>query len=603
MKNLLSIAALLLLLLAALLWLPQPEPPQPEVQQPGSDMAHTSDAGPVTLISNVRLFDGERWHAATSILLRDGLVHSIGADLAAPAQAVRVDGSGKTALPGLIDAHVHSFGTAQEDALRFGVTTMLDMFRPPQDFHRIHAERASLQASDRADLYSAGYLATAAGGHGTQYGIAVPTLADADEADAWVAARQAEGSDWIKIVIEPGWGQQRLPTLDAAVVGALIRAAHDRDLLAVAHVSTYADAMMAIEAGIDGLVHLFADRRIDDGFIAAARAADIFVVPTMPVLAGIYGQNDTDWIQTHPVLGPRLSAGQRNNLDMRFPLADDADTAWSKVAANVIALHAAGIPILAGSDAPNPATTYGASLHHALRLLVTAGLPAAEALRAASSVPAREFGLAGRGCLQPGCRADLLLVDGDPLTDIAATAMIDAVWKNGHQVSFAMPAMQSDTASSAAVSGEQNLLADPSRWMAAADNYMGGASSAAISWSQSNAATSLQVSGQLEPGHVFPYAGAMWFANTIPMQPENFSTRSHLVLHIEGAAGEYHVLLFSGANQSSQPQQVPITVGQHNRIELDAINGLELNRLRAIGVFASGAAREVDFRIVQASLE
>ncbi|MBU1189998.1 MAG: CIA30 family protein [Gammaproteobacteria bacterium] len=603
MKNLLSIAALLLLLLAALLWLPQPEPLLPEAQQPGPDMAHTSDEGPVTLISNVRLFDGERWHAATSILLRDGLVHSIGPDLAAPAQAVLVDGSGKTALPGLIDAHVHSFGTAQEDALRFGITTMLDMFRPPQDFPRTHAERASLQASDRADLYSAGYLATAAGGHGTQYGIAVPTLAGADEADAWVAARQTEGSDWIKIVIEPGWGQQRLPTLDAGVVGALIRAAHDRDLLAVAHVSTYADAMMAIEAGIDGLVHLFADRRIDDGFIAAARAADIFVVPTMPVLAGIYGHNDTDWMLTHPVLGPRLPAGQRNNLDMRFPLADDADTAWSNVGANLIALHTAGIPILAGSDAPNPATTYGASLHHALRLLVAAGLPAADALRAASSVPAREFGLAGRGCLKPGCRADLLLVAGDPLTDIAATAMIDAVWKNGHQLSFAMPAMQPDTTSSAAVSGEQDLLADPSRWMAAADDYMGGASSAAISWSQTDDASSLQVSGQLEPGHVFPYAGAMWFASTIPMQPENFSTRTHLVLQIEGAAGDYQALLFSGASQASQPQQVPIKVGELNRIELDAINGLELNRLRAIGVFASGAAREVDFRIVQARLE
>lgn len=603
MKNLLSIAALLLLLLAALLWLPQPEPPLPEAQQPVPDMAHTSAAGPVTLISNVRLFDGKRWHAATSILLRDGLVHSIGPDLAAPAQAVLVDGSGKTALPGLIDAHVHSFGTAQEDALRFGITTMLDMFRPPQDFPRTHAERASLQASDRADLYSAGYLATAAGGHGTQYGIAVPTLAGADEADAWVAARQAEGSDWIKIVIEPGWGQQRLPTLDAGVVGALIRAAHDHDLLAVAHVSTYADAMMAIEAGIDGLVHLFADRRIDDGFIAAARAADIFVVPTMPVLAGIYGHNDTDWMLTHPVLGPRLSAGQRNNLDMRFPLADDADTAWSNASANVIALHTAGIPILAGSDAPNPATTYGASLHHALRLLVAAGLPAADALRAASSVPAREFGLAGRGCLKPGCRADLLLVAGDPLTDIAATAMIDAVWKNGHQLTFAMPAMQPDTTSSAAVSGEQDLLADPSRWMAAADDYMGGASSAAISWSQTDAASSLQVSGQLEPGHVFPYAGAMWFASTIPMQPENFSTRTHLVLQIEGAAGDYQALLFSGASQTSQPQQVPIKVGELNRIELDAIHGLELNRLRAIGVFASGAAREVDFRIVQARLE
>jgi nucleotide-binding universal stress UspA family protein len=86
--------------------------------------------------------------------------------------------SAQTLLPGLIDAHVHSYGGARKDALRFGVTTVLDMFRPPFDFPEVETQRDSLSSTNQADLFSAGFLATEAGGHGTQYGIEVPTLSD-----------------------------------------------------------------------------------------------------------------------------------------------------------------------------------------------------------------------------------------------------------------------------------------------------------------------------------------------------------------------------------------------------------------------------------------
>jgi imidazolonepropionase-like amidohydrolase len=89
------------------------------------------------------------------------------------------------------------------------------------------------------------------------------------------------------------------------------------------------------------------------------------------------------------------------------------------------------VEILAGSDAPNPGTAHGASLHHELELLVRAGLTPIEALRAATSAPARRFGLADRGRIAPGQRADLLLVAGDPTADILATRAIERIWKNG----------------------------------------------------------------------------------------------------------------------------------------------------------------------------
>ena len=94
----------------------------------------------------------------------------------------------------------------------------------------------------------------------------------------------------------------------------------------------------------------------------------------------------------------------------------------------------AKVPILAGTDAPVPGTTYGASLHGELALLVRSGLSPVQALAAATSVPAQVFGLKDRGRIRSGMRADLVLVEGDPTRDIRATRKIVAVWKRGIRV-------------------------------------------------------------------------------------------------------------------------------------------------------------------------
>ncbi|NGX16075.1 amidohydrolase family protein [Wenzhouxiangella sp. XN24] len=415
-----AIGVLLGLLVLVVLSLPGPAP---------------SGAGsPVTAIIDVRLFDGTDFLEDATVILADGRVLAAGHDIEVPTGATVIDGRGRTALPGLIDAHAHVFGAAREDALRFGVTTLLDMFRMPMDSVQVRAERESLSATKRADLFSAGYLATVPGGHGTQFGFPVPTLNDTDPAE-WVAARLEEGSDYIKIVIEDGsnWGRE-LPTLAPDTVRALVAAAHARGVLAVAHVSTYAAARMALDAGVDGLVHLFVDAPVDAQFIAAAQSAGAWIMPTATVLAASHGHSGAAELSEHPVLGARLSPMQAQTLGQAFPGTAARRDRWPMVLAGVRALHEAGVPLLAGSDAPNPGTAHGASLHHELALLVEAGLAPIAALRAATSNPARAFGLPDRGCLQPGCRADLLLLEGDPREDIDNTARIERIWKNGHPV-------------------------------------------------------------------------------------------------------------------------------------------------------------------------
>ena len=96
----------------------------------------------------------------------------------------------------------------------------------------------------------------------------------------------------------------------------------------------------------------------------------------------------------------------------------------------------AGVPILAGTDAnaepgsPSP-VAHGAALHDELELLTEAGLSTVDALRAATELPAKHFRLPDRGAIRPGLRADLVLVDGDPVADIRATRAITRVWCAG----------------------------------------------------------------------------------------------------------------------------------------------------------------------------
>jgi imidazolonepropionase-like amidohydrolase len=113
--------------------------------------------------------------------------------------------------------------------------------------------------------------------------------------------------------------------------------------------------------------------------------------------------------------------------------------AYEPARASVAAVHAAGLPILAGTDAnvapgAPSAPPFGESLHHELELLVDAGLSAAEALDAATSLPADHFNLADRGRVEPGLRADLVLLEDDPLADISATRRIRGVWVAGQRV-------------------------------------------------------------------------------------------------------------------------------------------------------------------------
>lgn len=384
-------------------------------------------------ITNARIFDGTRLLPLGTVVVRDGKIVAVGADVQIPEGVTPINAGRGTLIPGLIDSHVHAsfFGNGLQRALIFGVTTALDMFTMPVYAKQMREEQArSGGAPGRADLFSAGVMATVPGGHGTQYGFPVATLTRPEEAQAWVDTRVAEGSDYIKIALEDGsaYGFSR-PTLDQPTFTALVKAAHDHGKLAVAHISTAENARFAIEAGADGLVHLFSDRAGDAALAKLAADRKAFVIPTLTVMSstnGVAGGKPlTEDLRFRAYLLPDETA----NLQKAFPVKTKGG--MPAVFETIRQLKQAGVPILAGTDAPNPGTAHGIAMHRELELLVEAGLSPTEALIAATSAPAKAFRLEDRGRIAPGLRADLMLVAGDPTKDITATREIVRIWKGG----------------------------------------------------------------------------------------------------------------------------------------------------------------------------
>jgi imidazolonepropionase-like amidohydrolase len=378
---------------------------------------------------NVDVFDGSRMIRRTNVLVGGGMIRAVGTDVAIPISAQEIDGKGKTLLPGLFDAHTHlGIKNGEQflrDALNFGVTTELEMWGSSESL-ALRKKISDSGSTEMADLRTAGTGITVPKGHPTQMGGPdIPTLAPGDDVQAFVDARIAEGGDYIKIIYE-----HRLPTLTKQQLEDVVAAAHRRNKLVVIHVSTQSEARDAITAGVDGLVHVFGDSPPDPGFAELAVQHHVFVTPTLSVINMITGESADTWWQGIPQLLPYITPSMRGTLEMKFQRVG-TNLKFANAEAAVLALHRAGVPILAGTDAPAPTLAHGLSLHHELELLVHAGLTPMSALAAATLEPARAFGFHDRGRIAEGLRADLLLVKGDPSVDIKATRNIVGIWKLG----------------------------------------------------------------------------------------------------------------------------------------------------------------------------
>ncbi|MEP6994752.1 MAG: amidohydrolase family protein, partial [Acidobacteriota bacterium] len=258
------------------------------------------------------------------------------------------------------------------------------------------------------------------------------------------------GSREIKLMLDDmGWCRAPLPPLPklaAPVATALIGQAREGGLRAIVHAPTLADARTAIAAGATALAHGVVDP-LDDATIAVMKSRPVFYVPTMDIFEFLADTRGfVDGVLADPAAekglpgailaryrSPAYSAGYRE----KFPNVAFLRGRLPVLRENLRKLHAAGVPVALGTDMW---AFPGLGVSIEMDLYGKAGLSSLDAIRAATETAARSLDIdSDRGTLQPGKRADFLILAEDPIRDLKAVRRIDDVYKNGESVRPAVP--------------------------------------------------------------------------------------------------------------------------------------------------------------------
>lgn len=370
---------------------------------------------PTTAITNVRVFDGTQVTPLRTVFVKDGLISGGPATRGVPT----ADGAGGTLLPGLIDSHVHIDSRSDlQKCARAGVTTVLDL--ATRDLDSLDALRG---LPGLPTVLRAGMPASAPGGaHTKKMGFAVSSaVVGEQDAVRFVGDRRRDRVDYVKVIVE----DPRMPgtaALPAGTVAAIVNAAHDAGLLVIAHAVTTAALQLAADAGVDVITHAPVNRELTGGEAQALASRGTVLIPTLTMMRG-----------TARAIGGRLAFRALRRLKVAPPVE------FRFARGSVSAAHAAGVSIVAGTDANNESSApwspaHGTSLHEELALLVEAGLTPVDAIRSATAIPAAVFGLHDRGGIAIGKRGDFLLVEGNPTVDIVAVSNVRGVWIGGLRI-------------------------------------------------------------------------------------------------------------------------------------------------------------------------
>jgi imidazolonepropionase-like amidohydrolase len=339
--------------------------------------------------------------------------------LAIPEDARRLDATGLTLLPGLWDMHAHLKQVEWLPAyLASGVTTVRDLGNETEFLTTLRGGLADHPAAGPRVL-AAGFI-DATPSEGAPYTSAV---ADSPEQGRELVRRyRAAGFDAIKV-----WSNVSADTLSAIAAEA-----HASGLEVTGHVPQALTLEEALSRGLDQVNHVgyVTDALSRGDILETLRKTQIVVDPTLVVTRYATRGRTTPLASYEPCAEwmPRELVEIWSAFGVAPEDATDAEASFEQALATVRALDEAGVPIVAGSDQGLP----GCTLLLELELYVRAGLTPLEALRTATLVPAQVTGLEGElGSIAPRMRADLILVEGNPLEDIRALRNLRHVIRDG----------------------------------------------------------------------------------------------------------------------------------------------------------------------------
>jgi len=379
--------------------------------------AQQSDVMAFTDVSVVPM-DEERILESHTVLVRDGRIIEVGPDVDVPSGATTIDGSGKYLMPGLAEMHGHMPGGAIEETVMFlylanGITTVRGMLG--QDQHMALRERANSGRILAPTLYMAGPSFN--GG----------TVNSPAEAEAKVRLQKQQGWDLLKI--HPG--------LTVEEYDAMARTAHEVGIRFGGHVPAEVGLHHALVMGqetfdhLDGFIQALdgQSRPVDEDRLAElveqVKAANAWVVPTMLLWEyGIIGTGDVDELLQYeelrywPQQGVQQWANSARGAAAQSPATADV---WVENRYRVLrALNEAGAGILMGTDSPQIFSVPGFSLHREMEAMERAGMTPFEILASGTRAVGEYFQRHDTfGTIALGRRADLILLNSNPLEDVA----------------------------------------------------------------------------------------------------------------------------------------------------------------------------------------